>query len=289
MTICIVVPCYNEQSRLPVDEFRRYAQQHADDCFLFVNDGSTDGTQDVLETLCRQSDEGNIHCIALPANRGKGEAVRQGVLWAVRNNFTRTGYWDADLATPLSAIHEMDCVLDENLNIDFVHGSRINLTARQMDRTPFRRFSSRCFILITTLLFHLQAKDTQCGAKIMRIGERVTETFSRPFISRWMFDVEVFIRLSSNILQDEMADADASQVVMYEYPLKEWRDIQGSRLRLRDTFHAVWDLLRIRTKYGSAYSWRKTSYKPLILDKRRPDRRSNIKPKIAGSEPSDLF
>ncbi len=99
----IVIPCYNEAQRLQIQTFKDYAcDEHAQQ-FLFVNDGSTDGTLRVLQTLRDEGPQRYAVC-ELPRNVGKAEAVRRGVLRTCDADPDYIGYWDAALATPLEAI-----------------------------------------------------------------------------------------------------------------------------------------------------------------------------------------
>src|SRR2546426_1232347 len=125
--VLIVVPCYNEQARLPTAEFRRFVIAHPEVGFLFVNDGSTDGTEAVLDTLCRTAPS-SLRSITLGRNGGKAEAVRRGVLEALRVPDIRfVGFWDADLATPLEAICTFVQIHNDHPNLVLVMGARVQL------------------------------------------------------------------------------------------------------------------------------------------------------------------
>src|SRR5258708_4394609 len=99
----IVVPCYNEFKRLPVDAFKEFVSDHDWCRFVFVDDGSTDATGDLIEDL-RAFDPAFFRTLRLGPNFGKGEAVRRGLLAALEERPNYVGYWDADLATPLDTI-----------------------------------------------------------------------------------------------------------------------------------------------------------------------------------------
>ena len=102
--VAIVVPCYNEAGRLDVERFVRCLTDMPVD-FVFVDDGSTDGTRSVLEGVQARY-PGRIVVVSYDQNRGKAEAVRRGMLAAFGRNVPYAGYWDADLATPLDAIED---------------------------------------------------------------------------------------------------------------------------------------------------------------------------------------
>lgn len=107
-SLALVVPCKDEAHRLVVGEFLKVIEERPYLTLLFVDDGSTDSTAETLAFLERESP--SIHALYLPVNVGKGETVRRGVNWLLKNTECETvGFWDADLATPLS---ELDAFVD---------------------------------------------------------------------------------------------------------------------------------------------------------------------------------
>ena len=102
---------YNEALRFDGRKFKEFSRENRHQRFLFVDDGSTDGTWEVLDGL-RRSDPECFAVCKLPRNVGKDEAVRQGLLRAFESGPDYVGYWDADLATPLDAIRTFCAVLD---------------------------------------------------------------------------------------------------------------------------------------------------------------------------------
>ena len=107
----VVVPCYNEAARLRPDAFLCCLETMPAVRFLFVDDGSRDRTKEVLARLRRMSED-RLRVLTLATNRGKGEAVRLGVLEAFAWNADVVAYWDADLATPLEALSDFAAVLE---------------------------------------------------------------------------------------------------------------------------------------------------------------------------------
>src|SRR5687768_15317394 len=101
--LILVIPCYNEEHRLPVDELRRFRSEDARVEMLFVNDGSRDGTLRLLQSLAAE-DPSRFSVLDLERNSGKAEAVRRGILAAMEHRPDFVGFWDADLATPLSEL-----------------------------------------------------------------------------------------------------------------------------------------------------------------------------------------
>jgi glycosyltransferase involved in cell wall biosynthesis len=243
--VVVVVPCYNEATRLQPEAFIAFATQHPDLRFVFVNDGSTDNTRRVLERLC-QREPGRFSAINLANNGGKGEAVRQGMLAAFEGHPAVVGYWDADLATPLSAILELVGQLETHPSVDMVIGTRVRLMGRAIHRRAARHYVGRVFATAVSLVLGIPIYDTQCGAKVFRATPTTAALFRAPFLSHWIFDVEVIARRLDGFDARQRAAADS---VIIEYPLMAWRDVGGSKLRAGDFFVAVADLVRIAVRY----------------------------------------
>jgi dolichyl-phosphate beta-glucosyltransferase len=241
----IVIPCYNEESRFPLDAFRSFTAANPAIQFLLVNDGSKDNTAEVLRRACAGREE-QVAFLDQPVNAGKGEAVRVGILAAIERADCRyVGFWDADLATPLEAINELTGVLTENPELAMVFGARVQLLGRRIERRAIRHYLGRIFATVVSTALRLPIYDTQCGAKIFRVSGATRELFATPFCTRWVFDVEIlarFIRLKAYNIE-KVKDS------IYEFPLRQWRDVAGSRVRPRDFFRAFIDVLKIYRRY----------------------------------------
>src|SRR5215471_18516715 len=140
----IVVPCHNESRRLQPTVFRQFVSAHNNIKFLFVNDGSRDNTLAILQDLAG-SDPFHFLVLDLQPNRGKAEAVRQGILQAAQGSPDYVGFWDADLATPLDAIPQFVSVLNRRSDISVLLGVRMALLGRDIRRQPLRRFLGKGF------------------------------------------------------------------------------------------------------------------------------------------------
>lgn len=234
----VVVPCFNEEQRLDGEAFLEYARRNPEVGFLFVDDGSRDGTAKRLEQL-RASEPDAIAVHAMPQNSGKGEAVRTGILVALDGGCEFVGYWDADLATPLDEITRFREVLRADPAILAVLGSRVRRLGADVRRHNVRHYLGRVFATGASIVLRLPVYDTQCGAKLFRADPRVRAVFATPLASRWAFDVEVLARLRAGL------DDGEARRVLYEQPLTRWRDVPGSKLGPRHMAVAFLDLLRI--------------------------------------------
>ena len=189
----LVVPCYNEAQRLPADEYVAYASARPEIEFTFVDDGSTDTTLEVLESLSQRL-PGQLHVLSLPQNRGKAEATRTGLQAAATADHPAdlVGFWDADLATPLAAVDEFAATLAERPTIEMVFGARVALLGRHINRLPSRHYLGRIFATLASTVLSLRIYDTQCGAKIFRNSAAFRRVMAEPFESPWIFDGEFF-------------------------------------------------------------------------------------------------
>ncbi len=239
-TCLVVVPCHNEAKRLDPAAFLGALSVEPALGFVFVNDGSTDGTAQVLEGLRREA-EGRIDIIALDTCSGKAEAVRQGVLHAFSRRAALVGYWDADLATSLDHIQSFAEVL-ETTKIQLVLGSRIRMLGRDVERTPARHYLGRVFASVVSVGLGLPVYDTQCGAKLFRSSLALREVFAEPFSHGWTFDVELLERLlvRKRICGDFDVLTDCAEV-----PLRAWHDAKGSKIRPAHYARIAVDTLRI--------------------------------------------
>ena len=139
--VLLVVPCYNEAHRLNVDAFRSFRLKNHEMEFCFVNDGSGDATLSVLEAL-RVEDPSRFSVLNLERNQGKAEAVRRGIA-ASFDRADYLGFWDADLATPLTELPSFIDVLDTRTEKQMVYGARVRLLGREISRRHGRHYFGR--------------------------------------------------------------------------------------------------------------------------------------------------
>jgi len=240
-SLTMVVPTYNEAVRLDVEAMLAFLELDQGYRLLFVDDGSSDGTPAVLETLRRRAPERiGVQCNS--ANQGKGEVVRQGLLMALDAGAAMAGFIDADLSAPFSEVAALRDELRANPELWAAFGSRIKLLGRRVKRSELRHYFGRVFATAASVTLRLGVYDTQCGLKLFRSTPEVRRVLAAPFISRWIFDVELLARLS------EAAGAAISARVR-EVPLECWQERGASRLKLRDFLRAPIELLQIRRRH----------------------------------------
>jgi dolichyl-phosphate beta-glucosyltransferase len=240
MKTAIVIPCFNEAGRLRTGDFSSFVGGRQDVDFIFVNDGSSDETSEVLRDICAREPR-RLFLVDLPVNSGKAEAVRQGFLKGFDLGYDLLGFWDADLATPLAEISSFRDILSSP-RVQIVLGSRVKLLGRSVQRSEVRHYLGRIFAMCASLVLHLPVYDTQCGAKLFRNSEALRKVFAESFTTRWIFDVEILARF----LVLEQANPGLSlEATTVEHPLREWHDVPGSKLKWHDFVRSAKDLTKI--------------------------------------------
>ena len=237
----LIVPCYNEATRLDDGALLSLVDGEIPATrLLLVDDGSQDDTGARLTALSQRS-PGRIEALALGHNQGKAEAVRQGLLAALARGAEVVGYFDADLSTPVSEIRRLLSVLDQETEAAVVIGARISLLGNDIQRSHTRHYLGRVFATLASLILQARVYDTQCGAKLFRRSAALEAALRDPFLSRWSFDVELLGRL----LVGDATTAAISDRQLLEVPLREWRDVPGSKLGLGAMAGALKDLAQI--------------------------------------------
>lgn len=240
--VCLVVPCYNEERRLPVAELRAFLDARANTSLCLVDDGSADGTLRLLESLAAERpDQILVHAVS--PNGGKAAAVRAGVRHvAALGRWDLIGYWDADLSTPLGEIDRLLATLASEPRCLIAMGSRVKLLGARIERRVMRHVLGRIFAACASVILGFPVYDSQCGAKLFR-REIVDVFFGEPFSTRWLFDLEILARLRNHL---GVAGMDRAR----EVPLSAWLEVGGSKLRMSEMIGVPLELLQIRKRYN---------------------------------------
>lgn len=243
MKTTIVVPCYNEERRLDTAAFREALKRDEFD-LIFVNDGSTDGTLSVVQRFAEEN-PARVRVLHLPKNGGKAEAVRAGMLQAFDAAPDFIGFWDADLATPLTEVPHFLRIFETHPDCEMVLGSRVKLMGRNISRRASRHYVGRFAATAISNVLGIAIYDTQCGAKIFRADDALRVVLGDPFVTKWIFDVEILARY----IRFHRQRGESVDDRIYELPLLTWRDVEGSKVRSRDFIRAASDLWKIERHY----------------------------------------
>ena len=237
----VVIPCYNEEERLSRALFQDFIDKNLGYHLCFVNDGSTDNTLEVLEKL-RKGNEESISIYNCEKNGGKAEAVRQGILHLMdTKEFDYLGYLDADLSTDFRDFKDLVDTLG-NSDFKIVSGSRIDRMGANIAKESSRKLISMTINMIIQKILGMSFKDTQCGAKIMN-REIASTMFNKKFKTKWLFDVEIFMRMRKKYGKDK------ARKYICEQPLKRWIHADGSKLSMKDSVKIVGQLAQIAMQY----------------------------------------
>lgn len=241
--ICVVIPCFNEYKRLKEESYLDFIKENYNDFdVLFVNDGSTDGTWQKLISISNQFPN-TIFCLNLDTNVGKAEAVRHGVLYANnQNKYVFVAYFDADLATPLSELLILKKIVNEKQEVKLILCSRIKRLGATVNRSRTRHILGRVFSTFASIILKLPVYDSQCGAKIIH-SSVIAATFNEKFITKWLFDIEILARLR-NEHKENILD------ILFEHPITSWKDISGSKIKIKHLLKVPFDLIKINRKYN---------------------------------------
>jgi glycosyltransferase involved in cell wall biosynthesis len=228
--LSMVIPAYNEARRLPptLARLRAYLDAGADSYeVLVVDDGSDDDTVAVAGAVA--GDWPQLEVLTLPDNRGKGAAVREGMLHA---RGALRAFSDADLSTPIEELPRLRSHLGGACHVAIASrdapGSDI-----QVHQPRWREFMGRTYNRILRLLVLPGIRDTQCGFKLFT-SEAAEACFAPLETFRFGFDAEVLVR------------AHRRGWEIAEVPV-QWRHVEESRVGgMGDALRMLYDLVRLR-------------------------------------------
>lgn len=233
---CIIIPCYNEEKGLPLNEYKQFLNNNKNDIICFVNDGSKDKTLKILQDLNHEFPSKTL-VISYKKNKGKAEAVRTGVRQCLTTiNFKYLAYLDADLATSLEECATMNCYFKDS--VQFVFGSRIKRLGAHIERKRSRFLIGRIIATAISIILKLPVYDTQCGCKLFS-KETAQVAFKEKFISKWLFDVEIFKRIIKKFGHNQ------AKLIMLEVPLNSWVEKGDSKVKATYFFKLWIDLYKI--------------------------------------------
>lgn len=226
----LVIPVFNEVSRWDATYWLAVREASPGISIIFVDDGSTDGTIELLEASA--ADVG-ASVLRLERNAGKGEAVRRGLLTAIDTGADAVGFMDADGAFLADEPQRMLVILSAQRGAsrtEAVWSSRVALAGRDVTRSLVRHYMGR---IMATYVLRRHAGvpyDSQSGLKWFVASEPLRDVLKEPFATRWLFEVEILARhrqLTGKPLQ------------IWEEPVSRWDEVAGSRVTPKETLRIL--------------------------------------------------
>ena len=231
LTLSIVIPAYNEELRLPstLDAVLAWldGSPYSDAEVLVVDDGSTDGTAAVVES--RMAEEPRLRLVRNPGNRGKGYAMRHGMIEA-------QGDWilfsDADLSAPIEELPKLFAAARDNNSAVAIGSRALDRSLIGVHQSQWRELSGIFFNHVMRLITGLPFADTQCGFKLFR-RDAARRIFPLQRLDGFSFDVE------------DLFVARILGIATCEVPVR-WNNVEGTKVGLAHGIASFLDLLRIR-------------------------------------------
>ena len=228
--ISIVIPAYNEEARLPryLAEIQGYfAPRPTSYEIVVVDDGSVDQTARVVQEIAAL--DSRVRLVRLPLNRGKGHAVRTGMLQACGRLQL---FADADGATPISQLERLLPALERGADVA-IASRALRETGCAVQAHLHRKIMGAVFNFLVAAIAVRGIRDTQCGFKLFS-KEAAQAVFPLQRIDDFGFDVEILYLCGKRGL------------CVKEVPVT-WSDIEGSKVGVvRDSLRMLGDLFKIR-------------------------------------------
>lgn len=235
MKLSVVIPAYNEELRLPVFltsvlDYLKGAYGAQESEIIVVDDGSSDATANVAAAV--DDGRGVIRVIKLSRNRGKGHAVRRGMLEAQGDLRL---FADADGATPIAELRKLLLALDDGADLA-VASRALPDAGRVVSSHLYRKVIGNVFNCVVRCLAVPDIRDTQCGFKVFK-KNAAEDLFGRQRLDDFGFDVELLFLAAKRGYRTK------------EVPVN-WSDVAGSKVNvLKDSTRMFADILAIR------YNW----------------------------------
>jgi dolichyl-phosphate beta-glucosyltransferase len=226
-SLSVVIPAYNEEKRLPgtlrrVQEWILGQSLHFSE-LIVVDDGSSDNTAGVAEECAA------VRLLRNPGNRGKGYAVRHGMLEA-RGEWIL--YSDADLSAPIEDAAILYQAAMESSAVIAIGSRAIDRSLVSVHQSGFREWGGRAFNVVMRLITGLKFHDTQCGFKMYR-KDAAQSVFSRQKLDGFSFDVE------------DLYIAKQAGLKAIEVPVR-WANVEGTKVGMGGAVKSFTDLVKIR-------------------------------------------
>jgi len=235
--IAVIIPAYNEANRLDqaFTEIRRFLPAHPELNLeiIFVDDGSLDNTANIINDFILSSGINlPVRLISYSPNRGKGYAVRQGIMGA------RPDYYliaDADMSTSLFELEKFLAFMEQGLPI--IIGTRKEHGAVLIKKQPWHRQKmGEIYAYLARLITGLKIKDFGCGFKVFSY-DAAQAVFTPAIIDRWIWDTEILFLAKKNGYEIQEVGIN-------------WTDDANTRVGvIKESFRSLADLIKIYLRH----------------------------------------
>lgn len=230
--LSVVIPCYNEEQRLPrtIEQIERYLDgKGASYEIVLVDDGSSDGTRMIMDAAAERN--GAVRVEALPHNRGKGRALAVGVAVAQGGEILVT---DADLSTPIEELDDLQAALAGGAGVA-IASRALRQSRVEISQPIYRVLMGKVFNLLVQAVLLPGIWDTQCGFKLFR-ADVAHDAFAGLSTDGFGYDPEVLYRVRRK------------GVKIAEVPVV-WRNSSPTKVSaMRSSFDMFKHVLRVRFK-----------------------------------------
>jgi glycosyltransferase involved in cell wall biosynthesis len=228
--LTLVVPVFNEAKRWNQGYWSQVLAI-TNINWIFVNDGSSDTTTELLAKLKAAS---HVTVLEHEVNRGKAEAIRSGFNFFFKNSDLHTGksfigYLDADEAfDPKEIARFLNLSINDSNHLvsqgfQAIWSSRVQLRGRRIERKKYRHYLGRIIISFLGSASPSIPYDSQSGFKIFASDENLQQVFMDNFKTKWFIDLEIAARYQQ---------ISGEQLRIWEEPLLFWRDVGGSAIKI---------------------------------------------------------
>ena len=230
-----IIPFFNEQRRLDIPNLETFlAELNCD--VLLVDDGSIDDTFNTLSHLSQRFS--NISVFQINENVGKANALRIGMLRAIRQGYTHIGTSDADLSVPVFDLNRA-LTLSLGNSHHITSGARVRLAGVNVSRPFIRLWVGRVIATLVSLTTKVAMYDMQSPCKVYQVSTDLEKALTLKFSTKWFGEAELLMRMNPRISRSK------DEVLVKEFVLQEWSDVSGGHLSLMRSIPVFLDIMKL--------------------------------------------
>ena len=235
----LVIPFYNESSRIKLNLFEILLNLSPSNLeIVLVDDGSSDNTKNILETISKLVSQSDISVRTNNLNLGKAETLRLIFKEYSEKGYDILAFTDGDLATPPQEIIRF-LELASRKQTSVLMGVRKENKNNRINVNQIRRLQGMVFTKLTRKILGFKLTDSQCGMKAFENSEICRIALIEPFLNPWLFELEIFLRMGLHLNEENLG----------EEILQEWNHVRGSKIKLSDPLKMLISLLILKRKY----------------------------------------